>query len=125
MRVGLKTTETKGNTMNKHFVAMLVATLLLAAPIPGETAMWINKTVSQIQSTYVGSDCFYFTLDGVTEADPVLPGAMWFAIPRTQNGSKDAYAMLLAAKLSGQPLRVHTNGTLSCGYATASEVFML
>ena len=111
--------------MNKHFVAMLASTLLLCAPVPGESAAWVNKTVVQIQSTYAGSDCFYFTLDGVTEADPVVPGAIWFAIPRSQPGSKDAYAMLLAAKLSGQLLRIHTNGTVSCGYATASEVFML
>jgi hypothetical protein len=111
--------------MNRQFVTMLVSALLVGAPVPGHCAAWVNKNVSQIQSTYTGSDCFYFTLEGVTEADPVVPGAIWFAIPRTQNGSKDAYAMLLAAKLSGAPLRVHTNGTVSCGYATASEVFML
>lgn len=111
--------------MNKHFVTVLVAALTVCAPVPALSVAWVNKNVGTIQSTYSVTDCFYFTLDGVTEADPVLPGSAWFAVSRSQLGSKDAYAMLLSAKLAGQPLRVHTNGTLSCGHATASEVYML
>jgi hypothetical protein len=83
-----------------------------------------NKSVGQLQSTYSNADCFYFILDGVAEADPVVPGNPWFAIPRSQFGSKDAYAMLLGAKLSGQPVTVNTDGTLSCGRATAYAVTM-
>src|SRR5687768_11964373 len=110
--------------MKKHFMTAVVIAALLSAPMIGAAAAWINKHVGQLQSSNAGADCFYFTLDGVAEADPVVPGANWFAIPRTQNGSRDAYAMILSAKISGMTVRVHTNGTVSCGYATASEVFM-
>jgi hypothetical protein len=61
---------------------------------------------------------------GVAEADPVKPGNAWFAVSRTQYGAKDAYAMLLAAKLSGQAVNISTNGTLSCTYPTASSVWI-
>jgi hypothetical protein len=85
---------------------------------------WNGKTVAMLSSTYDGADCIYFTLEGVSEADPVKPGDPTFAFPRSQYGSKDAYAMLLAAKLTGQPVRVLTRGTLSCGYASVAQVMM-
>jgi len=75
-------------------------------------------------SSYDSADCFYFTLQGVSEADPAKPGDPMFAIPRTQYGAKDAYAMLLAAKISGEPVVVKTRGTLACGYAAVAEVQM-
>jgi hypothetical protein len=81
-----------------------------------------NKAVGQIQVTHAAEDCFWFSLEGVTEADPVTAGNPWFAIPRTQYGARDAYAALLAAKLSGQTVTVTTNGSVSCGYATAYVV---
>jgi len=97
---------------------------LAAAPTLGLAVNWLNRSVGQLQSTYDGADCIYFTLEGVAEADPVKPGDAWFAIPRTQYGAKDAYAMLLAAKLTGKTVFVSTRGTLSCGYAAVSQVLM-
>jgi hypothetical protein len=85
---------------------------------------WNGKQVAMLSSTYDGADCIYFTLEGVAEADPVKPGDPTFAIPRTQNGSRDAYAMLLSAKLAGQPVRVLTRGTLTCGYASVAQIMM-
>lgn len=96
-----------------------------AAPALAPAVNWTDRTVGQLQSTYDGADCIYFTLEGVAEADPVKPGDHWFAIPRTQYGAKDAYAMLLAAKLTGKTVFVSTRGTLSsCGYAAVSQVLM-
>lgn len=85
---------------------------------------WPGRMVSMLSSTYDGADCIYFTLQGVAEADPVKPGDPTFAIPRAQYGSNDAYAMLLAAKLSGQAVRVITRGTLACGYASVSQIMI-
>jgi hypothetical protein len=85
---------------------------------------WANKTVAMLSSTYDGSDCVYFTLEGVTQADPVKPGDPTFAFPRNQFGAKDGYAMLLAAKLADRPVRVLTRGTLSCGYAAVAQIMI-
>lgn len=104
-----------------------VAAILAAFMIPATSnAMlsWENKTVSMLSSTYDGADCIYFTLVGVSEADPIKPGDPTFAIPRSQFGSKDGYAMLLVAKTSGQPVRVLTRGTLACGYAAVAQIMM-
>lgn len=97
----------------------------LAIPLACNAMLdWSGKQVATVISTYDSADCIYFTLEGVTEADPVKPGDPTFAIPRSQYGSKDAYAMLLAAKLSGQPVRVLTRGTLACNYAAVAQVMM-
>ncbi|CAG0955512.1 hypothetical protein ANAEL_00316 [Anaerolineales bacterium] len=85
---------------------------------------WSGKHVGQLQSTDVNADCFYFSLEGVSVADPVKPDSQWFAIPRTQYGAKEAYVMLLSVKLTGGVVNVATNGTLSCGYATVRAVWL-
>jgi hypothetical protein len=97
---------------------------LAATPALALAVNWTDRTVGQLQSTYDGADCIYFTLEGVAQADPVDPGVPWFAFPRTQHGAKDAYAMLLAAKLTSKTVFVSTHGTLSCGYAAVSQVLM-
>ena len=111
--------------MNKHFISAFVVSALALAPV-NLFAMqdWPTKNVSTLMTAYDGADCFYFTLKGVAEADPVKPGDPTFAIPRTQFGAKDGYAMLLAAKLSGSTVRVVTRGTLSCGYASVAWITM-
>ena len=85
---------------------------------------WNAKTVLMLSSTYDGADCIYFTLDGVPEADPIKSGDPTFAIPRSQYGSRDAYAMLLSAKLADKPVRVTTRGTLACGYAAVAQIML-
>ncbi len=110
----------------KTRLARVLALALIALPsgaLAGTT--WANRTVGQIQGSDSGTDCFFFTLVGVTQPDPVSPSP-WIAIPRSQYGAKDAYAILLSAKLTGQQVRVTTNGAIACGgYATVSEVSML
>jgi hypothetical protein len=115
--------KTKHMRIGRQVRAAVVAALAVL-PVMGLAANWTDRTVGQLQSTYDGADCIYFTLEGVAEADPVKPGDHWFAIPRTQYGAKDAYAMLLAAKLTGKTVFVSTRGTLSCGYAAVSQVLM-
>jgi hypothetical protein len=78
-----------------------------------------------LQAAELTSDCFYFTLEGVTEADPAKPNNAWFAVLRTQNGAKEMYATFLAAKLSGSTLsQVNGSGTLVCGYSQATVVVL-
>ena len=106
-------------------IRAIAAAMLAVVPALAPAVNWADRTVGQLQSTYDGADCIYFTLEGVTEADPVKPGDHWFAIPRTQYGAKDAYAMLLAAKLTGKTVFVSTRGALSsCGYAAVTQVLM-
>jgi len=111
----------------KATILLKVAVLALCsiAPSVGFAASWINKNVAAPQSMYKPADCFYFTLEGVAEADPAIPGNAWFAIPRSQYGAKDSYALLHAAKLSGQPVVVATTGSVSsCGYAEVLQVYI-
>jgi hypothetical protein len=111
--------------MNRKVNTALAA--LLSALVSGNACAmldWPNKNVAMLSSTYDGADCIYFTLQGVTEADPVKPGDPTFAIPRTQYGAKDAYAMLLSVKLAGGTVRVLTRGTLSCGYASVAQIMI-
>ena len=110
--------------MNTKIIAFAVSALALAPSLGFATVDWPNKNVGRLSAAYDGADCTYFTLQGVSEADPVTPGDATFAIPRTQFGARDGYAMLLAAKISGRTVRVITRGTLSCGYASVAEILM-
>ena len=81
-----------------------------------------NKQVDVLQSFYDRSDCIYFKLVDVPEADPIRPGSPWFAVERSQSGAKDLFASLLAAKLAGKTVKVVTRGEVRCDYATPSSV---
>lgn len=104
-------------------LSVLVAFLVLPS-ISYSAIQWNSKSVGQLQSAAIGADCIYFTLIGVNEADPVMPGNPWFAMARTQYGAKDTYAMLLSAKLTGQLVSVVTTNTVVCGYAGVNLVWM-
>ncbi len=108
----------------KDVTKVISIAALLLMPSIGLAVNWYNKKVALLQPSYDGADCFYFTLEGVAEADPTKPGDPLFAIPRTQYGAKEAYATLLSAKLTGQTVYVITRGTLSCGYASVSQVWV-
>jgi hypothetical protein len=83
-----------------------------------------NANVSTLQATYQDTNCFYFRLIGVAQADPVVPGSPWFAVPRSQTGAGDVYALLLGAKLSGAPVWIQTSGQMVCGYAAVRQAFL-
>ena len=55
--------------------------------------------------------CVFVSIVGVSAADPVImSSSSWIAIPQSQNGFKETYALLLAAKLSGTPVTITTTG---------------
>jgi len=54
--------------------------------------------------------CVFFSIAGVPQADPVQPGWPWIAVRQSQNGFKEIYALLLAARHSGTPVTVTTTG---------------
>jgi hypothetical protein len=100
-----------------------IALISVALPSGAFATSWTFQTVGQLQVDS-GTGCYYFTLIGVTQADPVSPSP-WFAMPMSQAGAKDSYATLLAAKLSGQQVTATTNGTVVCGgYALVTWVVM-
>ncbi|WP_116809915.1 hypothetical protein [Steroidobacter cummioxidans] len=105
-------------------LAMAFALISSVLSLPVHAVEHVNKRVLFLQSTSSAHDCFFFVLEGVSQADPVKPGDMWFAFPRSQFGSKDAYAMLLAAKLTDTSVTVHTEGQMACGYASAARIMM-
>jgi hypothetical protein len=112
--------------MKKKAKGVLAVALAMASihSLPANAVDHVQKRVLYLQSTSDTVDCFFFVLESVGQADPVKPGDQWFAFPRSQYGSKDAYAMLLAAKLTGATVTVHTNGQMACGYASAARIMM-
>jgi len=91
----------------------------------GASVTWATKTISQLQPDHPSADCYFFTLDGVSEADPVRPGIPWFAVDRNAHlGAKELYATLLAARLSRAPITVYTSGAVACGYAAVNFVIL-
>lgn len=96
-------------------ILVTVVGLLLASPASASVDHY--STIEQMQNTHQTTNCFYFTLVRVSQADPVVPGSPWFAMHRDTQGAGDTYAMLLAAKLSGSRIRITTTGALMCGYA--------
>lgn len=65
--------------------------------------------------------CFFFRIVGITQADPAL-ASEWFSIPKSATNYQEMISMVLSSKLSGKGLHVMTDGTLSCGLATASGI---
>lgn len=110
----------------KHWIIAFVGSAALAAAA-GNAFAYVdrfNAKIDKLQATLPDTNCFYFTLQGITEADPVVPGGQWFAIHKSQAHAQDQYAMLLAAKLSDAPVRITTSGTVACGYAAVRYVIL-
>jgi hypothetical protein len=88
----------------------------------------VTATVGELQSLEGSADCIYFTLSGVSVADPALgTGSPWFAMARTTIDAarvRDGYAMLLSAKVAGMLVSVSTTGGTACGYAQVSRISM-
>lgn len=96
-----------------------VAAAVAAAALMWSGASYANQQwtamVQQLQPPLSNQDCVYFTLTGVSQADPVSAGSAWFAIPSTQTGFSEVYAALLAAKISGATVMVSTSGNFAGG----------
>lgn len=106
--------------------AGLIAIFLVATMSTGDEA----KAQSHRDGQLIGvtqtdaRPCTFFMLQGVTEADPTTPGQPWFAIPASNPNYQVMVSVLLAAKTAHAPISVYTDGTISCGYATASMLGM-
>lgn len=81
-------------------------------------ADWHLKKVSQVQ-VHAGNGCLYFTLEGVTEADPVVSGQPWFTLEPENTHQKEFLSLLMLAYASKTNVKVATTGkkTSGCGYA--------
>ena len=100
-------------------LALAVAALLggsLVGTSPASATTWNNQIIGVL--TIDTRPCLFFQLTGVAQADPVVPNSPEFAVPTTAANYQTMVSMLLSAKLSGKPLLVVTDGTVSCGYAT-------
>jgi hypothetical protein len=67
--------------------------------------------------------CAFLTLNGVSQADPAIPGP-WFALPKAHSQYKETFALLLSAKLTSRTVYVTTTGGInsSCGHAEVLAV---
>lgn len=75
-----------------------------------------DKSISFLE--VADSPCIVFQLNGVTQANPVVPNGVWFGIDKNQGNAKEMYALLLTVRVSGTSLyRVLTNGDVVCGVA--------
>ena len=66
--------------------------------------------------------CIFFTLDGVTLADPVAPDSPYFALSKSHASYAELNALLLTAKATGRPVTIATNGSTVCGHAAVEFV---
>lgn len=100
----------------------LLAVGLIAASAPPAFAN-TERTGQTVAQVLIDSrPCMFFNLANVSEADPVAAGQKWFAIP-VSNANYQTYAsIVLSSRLTRQPFWVQTDGTISCGFATASLV---
>ena len=114
--------------MSKVTSRVLSAVAGLAAVVSGGNALadtsHSTKLIQYLQSSGSGGQCMYFTLIGVNEADPLVPGNPWFAIPLNHPTAKEIFAILSAAKISDKTVSVRTSTTTACGYAAVEYVYM-
>jgi len=108
--------------MGKGFLAAAVACVFsLVAVSPAIAGPHYSKTVSVVEIAV--SNCYFFKLTGVAEADPVVANSPWFAIAKTHPNAKELYALLLSVRSSGSTLeRVVTTGAVVCGHAEVSTI---
>ena len=99
--------------LSRHLWAAAAAALVWSG-LAGANQQW-TSTILQLQPPLSNQDCVFFTLNGVSEADPAVPGSPWFAMPRTQTGFNEVYAALLAAKISGTTVTISTTGRPASG----------
>ena len=80
-----------------------------------------GKEVGNVQVS-LSSNCVYFTLKDVSEADPVTPGNHWFAFKADAPGSDHLMSLLLMSHATGETLKVTTAGAEVCGYASVDTI---
>ena len=86
---------------------------------PGNATFFGAKTVAEVLAD--SRPCIFFWLNGVSQSDATVNGA-WFAIPRSAPNADFLISALLSAKLTGKPVNISTDGTMSCGWTTATQL---
>jgi hypothetical protein len=102
---------------NKTLLAVALSfSCLVTMPAQAAIAEHFGKTIAFLE--VADSPCIFFQLTGATQANPIVPGGVWFAFSKTQDNYKEMYAMLLTMRVSGTPVtRVLTDGGVVCGVA--------
>lgn len=106
--------------------SILLALLALACVTPAHAeATYNNARVNVTVPPWAASPtCFYFQLVGVTQADPVVPGAN-FAISQADPGYQETYALLAIAAANKLPVNVQTTGRVVCGMAQIAHAYVV
>jgi len=109
--------------MNKPSSVAAVLALTLAGSscwLPDAFAQQTNKgpaIVTIVVPPDAARPCAFFQLQGVLQADPAFPNQPWFAIPMTNVGFHEEYALLLSAAFNNHPiLAISFTGQAACGY---------
>jgi hypothetical protein len=120
--MGLKRLRPRTARVVRASLAAL-AVALLCVPAFADVSHY-GKYVQYVHSPGAGGGCLYFTLVGVIEADPIVAGNSWFAIPLTHPGAKEIFMLLTTAKVSERTVSMRTSTSTACGYAAAEYVYM-
>ena len=103
---------------------MVISVLVgLGAPLTwGAQGVFPASTVG-----YLGSGdtrpCAFLTLNGVAVAEPTVPLAgPWFVLPKTHAQYKEAFALLLTAKMANKTVFLVTTGGVHSGCGGAEVV---
>lgn len=93
-------------------VILIVSAMALTPTAQASTTAWSGYLVGRI---FAPDDrpCLFFELSGVPQADPLVPGNSWMAVPQSQDGYQEIYALLLWAKATGTPISAVTSGQLA------------
>jgi hypothetical protein len=105
------------------FIAVVFASAILIAN-PLHAAIWTGEVQGLVPPDT--RPCVFFSIAGVSQADPVMPGWPWIALRKSHASFKEIYAFLLAAKHSGEPVTVSTTGTAvsECdGYVELGNIY--
>jgi len=103
--------------MNKYALILL----LFLFPGISHSIEHVSKDVKTVLSPD-SRPCSFFLLNGVTEADSVVPNNGWFAVPISHSGHDVIISILLTAFTTGKPVNVSTTGAAQCGHAEVSSV---
>jgi hypothetical protein len=114
--------------LHRKSIVAFAAFAIVATNMATAMTQHAYKLITTIEPPQATTDCLYFQLAGVGEADPLTPNNPWFAMPRSHPGFREIYAMILMTKATGMEVVVRTTGSLAggaCGnYVGVHEVYI-
>jgi hypothetical protein len=98
---------------------MIRRALLTAISVTFVTAsVAATHSGKQIQAIFPGDkthDCVFVALQGVSQADPAVSQTPWLVLVPTHPRFKETYALLMAARFSGETVDIGTTGSTASG----------